>query len=76
MTLSRKDIVAIIGPADETLIADILHMDATSSNLAEAWAWINSDEVLIRSGGVFPTGKIAALVELLSNEQEFEDHDF
>ncbi|CAM5765621.1 hypothetical protein LMIY3S_01544 [Labrys miyagiensis] len=34
MTLSRKDIVAIIGPTDETLIADILHMDATSSDLS------------------------------------------
>jgi len=73
MTLTSKDIVALLGPTDETLIADILSIRATTDELAEACAWISSDEALIGQGRPLPSGKIAELVEVLSvGEDELE----
>ncbi|GLS21186.1 hypothetical protein GCM10007874_42030 [Labrys miyagiensis] len=76
MTLSAKDVIAILGPVDETRIADILATEATVDDLAEAWAWINSDEALINAGRSLPSGKVADLVDLLSTDMdEFENEE-
>jgi len=47
MTITAKDVVSVLGPVDETLMADIAAISATPKELAEAWAWVNSDEALI-----------------------------
>jgi hypothetical protein len=74
MTITAKDIVSVLGPVDKTLMADIAAMGATPEELAEAWAWVNSDEALIGEGRTLPSGKVAELVELLSvgEDDEFE----
>lgn len=62
----RKDeIIAILGPIDEALIAEINRSSATAEELAEAWAWLNADEALINAGRPLPSGRIAELVALL-----------
>lgn len=74
MTVTAKDIISVLGPVDETLMADIAAMGATPGELAEAWAWVNSDEALIGEGRSLPSGKVAELVGLLSAsaDDEFE----
>ena len=74
MTITAKDVVSVLGPVDETLMADIAAISATPKELAEAWAWVNSDEALISQGRTLPSGKVAELVELLcaGEEDEFE----
>jgi hypothetical protein len=74
MTITAKDIVSVLGPVDETLMADVSATDATLGELAEAWAWVNNDEALIGEGRTLPSGKVAELVELLSagEDDEFE----
>lgn len=72
MTLTSENIAAILGPVDETLIAEILATGATAAELAEAWAWINSEDALVEAGKGFPSGTVAELVELLSVEDDEE----
>jgi hypothetical protein len=74
MTITAKDIVSVLGPVDETLMADVSAIGATPEELAEAWAWVNSDQAMIDEGRTLPNGKVAELVELLSvsEDDEFE----
>lgn len=70
MDLSSENIVAVLGPVDETLVADILATGASVRDLAEAWAWVNADEALMNEGRKLPTGKVAELVDLLEIDDE------
>lgn len=70
MTMTSEDVIAVLGPVDETLLANVIATGATAADLAEAFAWINSDEALIGEGRRLPTGKVAELVDLLSVEEE------
>lgn len=70
MTMTSEDVVALLGPIDETMIADVIATGATAGELAEAWAWINSEEALVSEGRRPPTGKVAELVDLLSSQEE------
>lgn len=70
MTLTLQDVVSVLGPTDETLAADIIATGATLTELAEAWAWVNSDEAMIGEGRHLPAGMVALLVDLLSADEE------
>ena len=65
MSISDKDITAILGPVDEALCAEIISVNPSAGELAEAWAWTNNDDALVDEGRALPTGKIAALIEIL-----------
>ncbi|MEZ2409266.1 hypothetical protein AB6806_20950 [Bosea sp. RCC_152_1] len=62
--MTAEDIVAILGPVDATLVADIGQIGATREELAQAWAWFNADEPLINDGRPLPSGRVAELVGL------------
>jgi hypothetical protein len=66
MALTRGDVLSVIGPADEILVAEIIATEATTEELAQAWAWVNNDEALINEGRPLPSGRTAELVELLA----------
>ncbi|CDN51551.1 hypothetical protein [Neorhizobium galegae] len=70
MDLSSENVIAVLGPVDETLVADILATGASVRDLAEAWAWVNADEALMNEGRKLPTGKVAELVDLLEIDDE------
>lgn len=70
MTLSTEDVAAILGPAEETLVADIIRTGASREELAQAWAWVSSDEAMIGDGRPLPGGRIAALMDLLAPEED------
>lgn len=70
MTLTSHDVTAVLGPVDEALLAEIVATGATPTELSEAWAWVNSDEALIGEGRHLPAGTVAALVDLLSADQD------
>ena len=73
MSISGKQIADILGPVDEALQAEILAVDPTVGELAEAWAWTNDDEALIGEGRPLPTGKTAALIDILEATIDPED---
>jgi hypothetical protein len=43
-TLTRKDVIAMVGELDEVVIAKIIATGATIDELAEAHAWLANDE--------------------------------
>ncbi|MDR6670288.1 hypothetical protein [Rhizobium sp. 1399] len=73
MTMISGDVIAILGPADETLVAEVIATGATQAELAEAFAWANNDEALFGEGRRLPTGRIAVLIDLLSADEEEQD---
>lgn len=73
MIMTADDVIAVLGPADETLVAEVIATGATKTELAEAFAWANNDEALMGEGRRLPTGRVASLVDLLSAEEEEQD---
>jgi len=70
MTLAREDVIAVLGPVDEALIAEIIKTGATAEDVAEAWTWLNSDEALIGEGRALPSGTVARVIELLAPAED------
>lgn len=73
MTMTREDVVRVLGPVDETLIVEILATEASVGELEEAFAWLNADDVLGRQLRRQPSGKVAELCEILEREEEEPD---
>jgi hypothetical protein len=73
MALTRDDVRSVIGPADETLVTEIIATKATTEELTHAWAWANNDEALINEGRPLPSGRTAELVELLTPQDDEEE---
>ncbi len=59
------EIRAILGPVDETLIAQIHQVGATAQELSEAWGWLHADEAMIEERRPFPQGRVAELLAIL-----------
>lgn len=59
MTMTSDDVITILGPVDETLVADVIATGATQAELSEAFAWVNNDEALIGEGRPLPSGRVA-----------------
>ena len=72
-TLTRDDIIAALRPVDDTVVAQILAMKTTPEELAEAQAWMTSDDALIDAGRPLPSGRVASLVEILETIAQEED---
>ena len=70
MLLTREEIVSVLGPTDETLIADILSTGASFEELREAWAWLNEDEALMGEGRPLPGTRVAELIDLLDANED------
>ncbi|ARM91063.1 hypothetical protein RHEC894_PC00028 (plasmid) [Rhizobium sp. CIAT894] len=70
MTMTSEDVIAILGPVDETLVADVVATGANQAELAEAFAWTNGDEALMSERRPLPTGRTALLIDLLVSDEE------
>lgn len=70
MTMARADVVSVLGPVDETLIAEIIATGASVEELREAWAWLNGDEALMNEGRPLPGTRVAALIDLLEVDED------
>lgn len=70
MTMTSDDVITVLGPVDQTLLADVIATGATQAELAEAFAWINNNEALIGEGRPLPSGRVATLVDLLISDEE------
>ena len=70
MSMTREEIALVIGPTDETLIADILYTGASFEELQEAWAWLNEDEALMGEGRPLPGTRVAEVINLLDADED------
>ena len=71
-SLTRKDVVALIGDVDDTIIAGIIATGASAEELSEAHAWLANDEPLMNAGRPLPGGRLGRLVDIMAaiNEEE------
>ena len=72
MPMTRQEIVSVLGPADDALVADIMATGASPEELREAWAWLHGDEALINEGRPLPGTRVAELIELIEPEASEE----
>jgi hypothetical protein len=70
MPLTANEIKSVLGPVDDTLIAELMSTGASYEDLREASGWLNSDEALMGSGRSLPGSRIAELIELLDPEAD------
>jgi hypothetical protein len=73
--LTHKAITKALGELDDLTVADIMAMEATPDELAEAHAWVTNDEALINAGMALPTGRIGRLVELIKERDEEQEEE-
>lgn len=73
IALTRKDVIATLGPLDDVIVASILASGASAEELAEAQAWLENDEPMINAGKPLASGRVARLVEILATFKEEEE---
>ncbi len=73
MPMTHDEVVSVLGPGDETLVAEIVATGATLAELREAWAWLHGDEALMGEGRPLPGTRVAALIDLLEPQGEEEE---
>ena len=71
--LHREDVLAVLGPIDEILVAEIIATGATQRDLVEAQAWVAADDALMDDGRPLPEGRAGALVAVLRRIEAEED---
>jgi len=70
MTMTRQDVVSVLGPVDDVTIAEIIASGAPLEELREAWAWAFGDEALMSQGRPLPGTRVAALIELIEPDDD------
>jgi hypothetical protein len=68
--LTRDEVMALTGRSDDRVVTDILTIGASRAELAEARAWLESDEAMLNAGRPIPAGRVARLVEMLQTDDE------
>ena len=70
--LTRQEMRALMGPADDVTLTGLVELGATRAELLEALAWVENDEALLNEGKPMPSGRVAAVVEILKARDEEE----
>jgi hypothetical protein len=73
--LTQEDIIKAIGRVDDVTIAQIIGINATVDELAEALAWMANDEPMMNSGRPLATGRARELVDILAELEPEDDED-
>lgn len=72
MTMTREDVVSVLGSVDDTMIAEVILSGASLDELREAWGWAFGDDALMRQGRPLPGTRVAALIDLIDPDDEIE----
>jgi hypothetical protein len=70
--MTYDDVVAVLGPVDQDLAAELIATGASVAELREAFNWLNNDEALMGEGRPLPGTRIAALIEMLEPEEDLD----
>jgi hypothetical protein len=73
--LTRDDVIKAVGAVDDVTIAQLIGINATADELAEARAWIVNDDLLLNAGRPLATGRIRELVDILAELEPDDDDD-
>lgn len=67
--LTRAEIERVLGPVDDAFAAELITTGASEQELLEAHMWVTSDDAMVTRSVPAPTGKVAALIEILSTRE-------
>lgn len=67
---TREDVIATFGPLDDRVVSEVVATGATKAELAQARAWIDSDDAMMNEGRPLPAGPIGQVVEILTTLDE------
>lgn len=70
--MTRDEIVSVVGPVDEVLIAELTATRASVEELREAWGWLHGDEALMGAGRPLPGTRVGELMGLLEPDEDAE----
>jgi hypothetical protein len=70
MTVTRDEVVRIIGPADDRTVAQVIGTGATPEELEEARAWVVNNEAMMNAGRPLATGRVSQLIGILERVEE------
>ena len=73
--ISRDDVTKAFGPVDDVTVAQIIGTGASPEELAEAKAWLSTDEPLMNAGKPLAKGRVGDLVEILTDLEDSEEED-
>ena len=73
--LTQEDVIKAIGRVDDVTIAQIIGINATVDELAEALAWMANDEPMMNSGRPLATGRARELVDILAELEPDDDEE-
>ena len=73
--IARDDVIKAIGTVDDATVAQIIGTGATVDELAEALAWMASDEPKMSSDRPLATGRVRRLVDILAELETDDDDD-
>jgi len=71
--VTRDEVTKALGPLDDLTIAEIIGTGATTTELAEAQAWVVNDEPLMNAGKPLPSGRVGELIEILTELEPDEE---
>jgi hypothetical protein len=71
--VTREEVTKALGPVDDVTIAEIIGTGATTTELAEAQAWVVNDEPLMNAGKPLPSGRVGELIEILTELEPDEE---
>ncbi|MBA8909713.1 hypothetical protein N7E70_024810 [Aminobacter sp. NyZ550] len=70
MTMTREDVVSVLGRVDDEMIAELILTEASLTELKEAWAWVFGDDALMGEGRPLPGSRVAALIDLIAPDED------
>jgi hypothetical protein len=73
--MTLKHFVKAVGAVDDVTIAQIIGINATADELAEAQAWIVNDDPLLNAGRPLATRRVRELVDILAELEPDDDED-
>jgi hypothetical protein len=71
--LSRADVISMLGPVDDAVVAEIIATGASAEELAQARAWVTNDEALMNMGKPLAGGRVGRLVEIIGDLEAEEE---
>jgi hypothetical protein len=74
-TLTRKDVITMVGELDDVVVAKTIATGATTDELAEARVWLAHDEPLMNAGRPLPRGRVAGVVDIVAAIKEEEEQE-
>jgi hypothetical protein len=63
--LTRPETRALVGPADDATLTELIELGVTRAELLESLAWVENDEAMLNEGRPMPTGRVAQAIEIL-----------